>query len=228
MAGYPLICERCAGMFDHPGFVVGGEGLTIDASQGPRIGPHPGCGGYGRPAATWIQLTKDGVRAALAEGLGVEQEQVVAQMLEQAHGDLTLEQLEHIIETGPEWLRAAAARLPESSNPDERRFLLTILLTVLGIVATTSFGLLAHHDADVAHQDAVQAHADAKQATQTSNPGDAEIERLVEAAIKELRVRRHSPKAGAAIGRNHSCPCGSGKRYKNCHGRAERHPRARR
>jgi preprotein translocase subunit SecA len=35
---------------------------------------------------------------------------------------------------------------------------------------------------------------------------------------KGVELRRDMPK----VGRNDPCPCGSGKKYKNCHGRAER------
>jgi preprotein translocase subunit SecA len=32
-------------------------------------------------------------------------------------------------------------------------------------------------------------------------------------------VRQEPIKVGPKIGRNDACPCGSGKKYKNCHGR---------
>ena len=41
---------------------------------------------------------------------------------------------------------------------------------------------------------------------------------------RQLRTNREEPApaakpAAAAVGRNDPCPCGSGKKYKNCHGR---------
>jgi preprotein translocase subunit SecA len=38
-----------------------------------------------------------------------------------------------------------------------------------------------------------------------------------QAATKQKTVRRDQPK----VGRNDPCPCGSGKKYKKCHGREE-------
>jgi preprotein translocase subunit SecA len=35
-------------------------------------------------------------------------------------------------------------------------------------------------------------------------------------------VQKHEPvRVGPKVGRNDPCPCGSGKKYKNCHGREE-------
>lgn len=36
---------------------------------------------------------------------------------------------------------------------------------------------------------------------------------------RESRVRQATPRSEPKIGRNAPCPCGSGKKYKNCHGR---------
>ena len=50
---------------------------------------------------------------------------------------------------------------------------------------------------------------------------EAEIERQKEAQQEQEDKMRQEAKAFADmhIGRNDPCPCGSGKKYKNCHGR---------
>jgi len=35
------------------------------------------------------------------------------------------------------------------------------------------------------------------------------------------QVKQEPVKVGPKVGRNDPCPCGSGKKYKNCHGRDE-------
>ncbi|HET7152859.1 MAG TPA: SEC-C metal-binding domain-containing protein, partial [Candidatus Kapabacteria bacterium] len=35
----------------------------------------------------------------------------------------------------------------------------------------------------------------------------------------EVPVKREPIRVGEKIGRNDPCPCGSGKKYKNCHGK---------
>lgn len=48
-------------------------------------------------------------------------------------------------------------------------------------------------------------------------PGEAE--QCAAAASSQGEQQRPMPvKAGPKIGRNDLCPCGSGKKYKNCHG----------
>ena len=49
-------------------------------------------------------------------------------------------------------------------------------------------------------------------------PGAAETRAA--ASAQQGRQERPMPaKAAARVGRNDPCPCGSGKKYKNCHGR---------
>ncbi len=55
-------------------------------------------------------------------------------------------------------------------------------------------------------------------ATKASVPG--EDEKRAAASAPQGEVRRTSPiKSGPKVGRNDPCPCGSGKKYKNCHGK---------
>ena len=37
---------------------------------------------------------------------------------------------------------------------------------------------------------------------------------------QQAAEKRHPVQVGPKIGRNDPCPCGSGKKYKSCHGRA--------
>lgn len=51
-------------------------------------------------------------------------------------------------------------------------------------------------------------------------PSEANAAAAAEAAQRQNEPQRTMPvKAGPRIGRNDPCPCGSGKKYKNCHGR---------
>ena len=49
-------------------------------------------------------------------------------------------------------------------------------------------------------------------------PGEAE-QRAAASAQQGEQQRPMPVKAAPKIGRNDPCPCGSGKKYKNCHGR---------
>ena len=46
-------------------------------------------------------------------------------------------------------------------------------------------------------------------------PAGAGAERLASAAVRNP----NDPKSWGKVGRNEPCPCGSGKKYKHCHGR---------
>ncbi|MDE5643200.1 MAG: SEC-C domain-containing protein, partial [Muribaculaceae bacterium] len=53
--------------------------------------------------------------------------------------------------------------------------------------------------------------------TKAEVPGDEQ--RRVASAQQGERPKPMPVKAGPKVGRNDPCPCGSGKKYKNCHGR---------
>ncbi len=55
-------------------------------------------------------------------------------------------------------------------------------------------------------------------ATKAELPGEAETREAASAPQGE-KQRPMPAKAAPRIGRNDPCPCGSGKKYKNCHGK---------
>ena len=40
-----------------------------------------------------------------------------------------------------------------------------------------------------------------------------------EAVTDQNKIKKQAPKRSAKVGRNDPCPCGSGKKYKQCHGK---------
>jgi preprotein translocase subunit SecA len=77
----------------------------------------------------------------------------------------------------------------------------------------------------------VEAHYDDEPAVPEPAPGPRRSSlginpyAAVPASQRQLRTNRDeeggaAKPAAASVGRNDPCPCGSGKKYKNCHGRA--------
>ena len=58
------------------------------------------------------------------------------------------------------------------------------------------------------------------QTSREAYPG-AEAQRAAAAAPQGQQRITNPIVAGPKVGRNDPCPCGSGKKYKNCHGKAE-------
>ena len=57
--------------------------------------------------------------------------------------------------------------------------------------------------------------------TRDSYPGESAQRRAMQNSSRQQPsdAPQQPAKAGATIGRNDLCPCGSGKKYKNCHGK---------
>jgi len=53
--------------------------------------------------------------------------------------------------------------------------------------------------------------------------GSGRLQRIIERDLPPLitagLIDASAPAAGRTVGRNDPCPCGSGKKYKRCHGR---------
>ncbi len=82
-------------------------------------------------------------------------------------------------------------------------------------------------EAQAMQQKAAQAQAQARSynpyanysTTRDSYPGESAQRQAAMNTNRSEQASRQPIKAGPKIGRNDPCPCGSGKKYKNCHGR---------
>jgi preprotein translocase subunit SecA len=75
--------------------------------------------------------------------------------------------------------------------------------------------LLGHMRHDIAHQ---IYHAEFIRPTRPRAMEEATPNRMDEEATNGKAARRPVARTAAKVGRNDPCPCGSGKKYKNCHG----------
>jgi preprotein translocase subunit SecA len=72
------------------------------------------------------------------------------------------------------------------------------------------------HEAELRHQAELDA-AVARHPSASPEDAAAALNQLREAAAAPLPARKPA-QAGPKIGRNDPCPCGSGKKFKQCHG----------
>jgi preprotein translocase subunit SecA len=61
-------------------------------------------------------------------------------------------------------------------------------------------------------------HADAPNAMEEAPPEQAAAQGAVPPPVEPAKVETYV-REGQKVGRNEPCPCGSGKKYKHCHGR---------
>jgi preprotein translocase subunit SecA len=70
------------------------------------------------------------------------------------------------------------------------------------------------------HPDPALANAVAEPAYEMAGGGGAEPMRVTSAPLRAERVDPNDPSTWRATPRNAACPCGSGKKFKHCHGRS--------
>jgi preprotein translocase subunit SecA len=102
--------------------------------------------------------------------------------------------------------RQAAARAAQGGRPPQRR----------ALPASQAFDAMKQRQV---HATRVQA-AQAKQAAQSAQGDEAEAEPREDGA-GNAAAESSVASEYAGVGRNDSCPCGSGKKFKKCHGKAE-------
>jgi SEC-C motif len=131
-SGLPVVCEGCGRIFEHPGFIVG-TGATINAGEGARIGPHPGCGGYGRVAAGVYRFAADGLQIAFRSELPEADLRAIVALLERAHGAATVSGLMAELEAAPPWAKDLVDKVRKDATLDTMRYRIMLMLTVISI-----------------------------------------------------------------------------------------------
>ena len=111
-------------------------------------------------------------------------------------------------------LRGYAQKNPKQEYKREAFELFTSMLTQVkreSVRVLTSVQVPSREEIEAAEVARREAAVAALAASQASQAGPSEG--LSEAALHPL------PASGQKVGRNEPCPCGSGKKYKQCHGR---------
>lgn len=203
-------CMKCGRRYNDPTlYSTEGANARITAYGNRTRCPRPGCGGFGRQLIEGeFEVTPSGTWTPLASALA--NPEVTAGDLEKL-GEIVRTARDSGVdkETLAEQLRSTLPRLApvadfiNSVHGDRLAVWLTVILTVLGPLIV-----------------AKSVPTPAPSVTTTVNvvvqqPGQEQIDELVREA---LAAQAHARNEATSPSRNSSCPCGSGRRYKRCHG----------
>ena len=183
------ICERCGTAFPS-GFVV--ENSRSIEFRGNRSGPCPKCGGMGNVLDGIFDFVGNTIRVISAP------ERTLAEL---AALEALLQEARQRNMSGPEVAERMVSELPglrAVADEYRRAPIKTTGALVAIILAAVHFVRRLEH---------------APQSTP-----EIVAQQVINNYVESLPPRQQRAQSKQKIGRNEPCPCGSGKRYKDCHG----------
>lgn len=190
MPSLPAFCDSCGAVF-HSGFVV--ENSTNVTFSGNLSGPCPACGGMGHVPDGVFNFIGNTIEILSAPQRTVEElTRLVAILREAKEKQQPPEEVSQKIERELPGLRGLAAILPKSSA--EWYGFLAVVLAAAQLVQSLTTSPAAPVTVNV---------------SQVINQAAAQPSHPVASQRSQLAPR---------VGRNEKCPCGSGKKFKKCHG----------
>jgi hypothetical protein len=194
----PAICDDCGRLWV-PNAIFMGENVAHVHLESVTAAPCPYCGGEGHIPDGIYDTTAEGVRVIATSATSAASLTRLAELLQEARAKgATSEAVAEAIERdAPEFAGLASV---------VRRLKGVPIATWIGIALAT-LALLQGMSADERLRD-IQGKVD-------------QVLQQVSAPVTAPAARAPAPTGSGVprVGRNDPCPCGSGKKYKRCHGR---------
>jgi uncharacterized protein YecA (UPF0149 family) len=199
-APLPALCGNCGRLFIAPQiFGVEGGGSVEVTLDNVSVGPCPYCSGMGEVPPGVYALTSNTasyLRSIPADDL-LRLQAVLVQA--QARGADAAEVAREITEAAPE-----AATLAAEVGKQSTASFQTWLVIVIALITLLLQGYSTFEDPRPAL---------------TERQMEQAMEQAIRDAGKPASTKPPVVLSPAKVGRNEPCPCGSGKKYKHCHGR---------
>lgn len=195
MAQIPVVCNKCEKTFIATNLIGGTGTVTLTNVE---YGPCPFCGGQGRVLDGTYSFVGEVTNLLQAPQRTVDELQKLASIFEDAqkYGAGKEEIREQVQREAPQ-LASIADLLPR--NRAEVYAFLALVIAIIQLLLSSS-GSIQNVDVD--------------------------IDQVTNITFQQQRQQRASESQMQQIpkvGRNEPCPCGSGKKYKKCHGDPLRH-----
>jgi hypothetical protein len=198
MSNVPVVCDNCGGLFSTRS-IINAPGATF---SDVTFGPCPYCGGDGHVPDGTYSFVGDVTRLLQAPQRTVDELRRLAHILENAQerGADTEEIKAEIERETPEF--ASLTDLLPRNRAELYAFIALILMIIQMLQSTPGNIPDINIDPDIVVNATIQ---------QQSRPPMSQPH-------TERHTHENSPRRVAKVGRNDVCPCGSGKKYKYCHG----------
>jgi hypothetical protein len=193
-APIPALCENCGRLFVAPYLFGVSEGDEVNVTlENVGVGPCPHCGGTGIIPSGSYRLTSNTARYLGA--LPADDLRKLRNLL--VHAQQAGSDAARLADAIAEEVPAAAPLAQELGEQTRASFQIWLPILIAMISVMLQFYSTVRSE---------------QQPTLT----EQQIEQAMEQAIKNAgQPQAPSP----SVGRNQPCPCGSGKKYKHCHGR---------
>ncbi len=211
MPEIPAVCNNCGSFYPSgTGFDAGNTGVTVTLTvpTRPASRPCPVCGGNGRRLGGAWDIVENTIRLLEGPERTVSELERLAGILREAQErGANLEEVRSSVEREfPGWGQQLAKLLVPKTPSDLAAYLMLILMVIQMASQAKQTDGPVHIEADqVINNITVQTPAPpTPPPTTTTNRG--------------INPSSEQYGTGRRVGRNDPCPCGSGLKYKRCHG----------
>lgn len=188
------ICDTCGAFF--PSGIVAENAFEITFA-GNIVGQCPRCGGIGHIPEGTYNFTQDTIELLQGPQATISELERLAQILQEARErNASVEEVRETIQQETPNLSKLSSVLPRTRN-ELYAFLAVVIAAIHLILSTASAQGVNIQDVDIDFNQVIGVTLEQQTHQPTTQP--------------------HAQKA-PKIGRNELCPCGSGKKYKKCHG----------
>lgn len=197
MSNVPVICDNC-GLFFAARNLIDAPGSTV-TFQNSGYGPCPRCGAMGRIPDGTYAFIGDITHLLRAPQRTQRELQILTGIFENAQKrQANKDDIKRKVEQEVPQLAAIADLLPR--NRAELYAFIALVIATLQLLLSTPGNLQSINiDSDVVINIAT---------SQQARPSEIQVGQPAENSTRKV----------VKVGRNEPCPCGSGKKYKKCHG----------
>jgi len=201
MPGLPAICDTCLTVWDPRAFNVSGASNVV--IEDVSVSPCPSCGGVGHIPDGIYAATTDAISVVATTAKSAQSLRTLLRILQQARDQrATAEQLSKSLEQeqGAN-LKPVADLVRQLPKKLDIKYWIGIAIAVVALLE----GQMTDQKVGRIEAQVEQIYAQVL----------AQHQGAIPAAVP---TQAASPRPLPKVGRNAPCPCGSGKKYKRCHG----------
>lgn len=201
----PAICDNCGNFFPS-GYFVEGE---FNFFSGNKAGPCPYCGGIGHIPDGLFSIVEDTIQVLSAPQRSFDELNRLVNILQTAQQNQTpTEEVEAVLENEFSFIKPILAYLKNTHI----QAWFSILIAVISIVQSNSE---PEPEKNIEINQVITNIYTTNDATLSTSRNILPVSSKVQAP----KIEVNQPVTSNKVGRNTPCPCGSGEKYKRCHGK---------
>lgn len=215
----PAVCSNCGAVFSSGIFVDNVMNLTL---KNNTAGPCPVCGGRGRIKDGVYNVINGVINQLKDHHYSKEELLELSKVVNKAKKSISNpERFEEVIEESNPKFSFVLDLLPQ--NREEKlkfiQFFIPVLLTIIGFFINSSSTSTVEYNTNINQVINMVYEKEIDSSVGSNQTSYRKTIPQVMGKPEKAKIKKNEPRRVQKIGRNQLCPCGSGVKFKKCHGK---------